>query len=126
MAGEIDFQAMGTRDTSASAPVQHQISWNGYPTQNSSSAVVPRGVWVKWEIVLHANTPGQYDGTADWWMNGVKVGSYSNIGYSSATETGSMNTWREVNWNPTWGGGGAAITADQFMWMDSFYVSAKP
>jgi hypothetical protein len=125
MSAEIDFQAMGTTTAGSTNP-QQQISWNGYPNLNAGSAVITRGQWAKWEIVLHANTPGQYDGTADWWLNGVKVGSYSKIGFSSATETGSMNVWKEVDWNPTWGGGGAAISVDQFMWMDHVFISGKP
>ncbi|HEV8197482.1 MAG TPA: hypothetical protein VGP87_12630 [Gemmatimonadales bacterium] len=125
MAAEIDFQAMGTR-INAPGPTQQQISWNGYPNQNPGSATVTRGQWVKWEILLTANTPGQYDGTAEWWLNGVKVGSYSKIGYSGPAETGSSNTWREVNWNPTWGGGGSTPPQEQYMWFDHIYLSGKP
>ena len=119
MGVEIDFQGI---DTSGG----HPISWNGYPNQNAGSAVVTRGQWAKWEIVLVANTPGQFDGKADWWLNGVKVGSYSNVGYTRATETGAPNTWHEVNWNPTWGGAGISPPQDQFMWFDHIYLSGKP
>jgi hypothetical protein len=122
MGAEIDFQGMGTTGTGTN----QAISWNGYPNQNTASSVVTRGQWVKWEIVLVANTPGQFDGTADWWMNGVRVGHYTGIGFSGATETGVKNVWQAVDWNPTWGGAGVTPPANQYMWMDHFYVSGKP
>jgi hypothetical protein len=125
MQAEIDFQAMGTTVTGSTIP-QQQISWNGYPNQNQSSAVVTRAVWHRWEILLVANSPGLFDGTADWWLDGVKVGSYHAIGYSGAAETGSSNTWRYVNWNGTWGGGGISPPQEQYHWIDHVRVSGKP
>jgi hypothetical protein len=98
----------------------------GYTNLNTQSSLVTRGVWHKWEIMLVANTPGQLDGQAYWWMDGIKVGQYTNIGYSGLTETGTSNQWKQVVWNPTWGGGGITPPQDQFMSMDAIYVSAKP
>jgi hypothetical protein len=126
MQAEIDFQAMGTRSNSPGAPIQQQISWNGYPNQNTGSAVIARGQWAKWEVILQANTPGQFDGEARWWLNGVLVGQYTGIGFSGPTEAGPMNEWRGIAWNPTWGGGGAPVAADQYMWIDHFHLSGKP
>lgn len=131
LSAEIDFQNMGTIDAVTLNPatqkpyVQRAISWNGVPNLGGGAAVVPRALWKKIEIALIANTPGQYDGEAHWWVDGVKVGKYTAIGFSGALETGAFNTWKTVSWNPTYGGLGAPVPADQFMWMDSIYLSGK-
>lgn len=122
MGAEIDFQSMGVHDDKT---VQRQISWNGTPNMGKS-ATITRGQWARWEILLTANTPGLYDGTASWWLNGVLVGQYSAIAYSGPNETGSGNNWINVRWNPTWGGAGISPPADQFMWYDYLRISGKP
>ena len=101
------------------------ISWNASPNMNVASSVITRDVWQKWELILGANTPGQYDGEAHWWLNGVKVGQFTNVGYCDATQTGAANTWQVVDWNPTYGGGTTTIPTDQFMYMDHVYISGK-
>ena len=122
LAAEVHFQGLGLYDNTT---LPRSISWNGWPNLNSQSAVVSRGVWHKWELVLVANTPGQYDGEAHWWFDGVKVGQYTAIGYCSATQTGSANTWAIVDWNPTYGGVGFPPPNNQQMWMDRIYISGK-
>jgi len=122
MSAEIDFQGMGMFDNSSH---ERQVSWNGYANLNRAASILTRGSWAKWEILLKANTPGQYDGEADWWLNGVWVGHYTKIGYSGPSETGRFNSWLKVVWNPTWGGSGRPVLADQYMWKDHIYVSGK-
>lgn len=84
---------------------------------------IVRGRWHKWEMVLYAGTAGRADGTADWWIDGVKVGHYTGIPFVAA---GGSNRWEIFNWDPTWGGNGGAIPAEQYVWMDHVYVSGKP
>lgn len=122
MYSELDFQSLGTFDN---ASHERQISWNGSVNLNGAFSLMTRGVWKKWEILLIANTPGQYDGEAHWWLDGTKIGQYQKIGFSGPAETGQYNQWLRVNWNPTWGGAGAAVLADQYMWIDHFYISGK-
>jgi uncharacterized protein YjdB len=88
-----------------------------------TGAQIVRGQWYHWELVLRVNTSGATDGSADWWINGVQVGHYTGIGYVSS---GQSRTWEDMKWDPTWGGLGGTIAADQFMWMDHFYMSGKP
>jgi hypothetical protein len=86
------------------------------------SQLMTRGQWHRWEIVLRANTPGQPDGRADWWVDGVQVGSYAGINYIVA---GGNPRWTDVVWNPTWGGVGDVVPATQFMDIDHVYISGK-
>jgi uncharacterized protein YjdB len=81
-----------------------------------------RGQWHKWEIILKANATGVADGTVDWWIDGLKVGTYSGVQF-----TNSAKHWEVLQWNPTWGGsGGPPLPADQFMRLDHLYISGKP
>jgi Bacterial Ig-like domain (group 2) len=81
-----------------------------------------RGRWHRWELVLVSNTNGA-TGSADWWIDGVQVGHYTGIPY---VPSGAAGTWDLVKWDPTWGGLGGTIPADQTMSMDDLYISGKP
>lgn len=82
-----------------------------------------RGIWYRWEFLLKANTEGLANGSATWWIDGVKVGEYNNIGFVRADQ---VHTWRSVNWAPTWGGSGGTVATDQSMSFDHLYISGKP
>lgn len=84
---------------------------------------IVRGRWYRWEIVFQVNTGGSANGTADWWIDGVKVGHYRGIPYVSANQSRFFNVMR---WDPTWGGRSGTVPADQFMYMDHVYISGKP
>jgi uncharacterized protein YjdB len=84
-------------------------------------ATIVRGQWQRYEFVFKGNTAGTADGTLDWWLDGVYVGSYSGIQY-----TPGAATWSTLKWGPTWGGLGGTVPADMYEWMDHFYVSGKP
>jgi hypothetical protein len=70
-------------------------------------ATVVRGQWQRYEFVFKGNTAGTADGTLDWWLDGIHVGSYSGIQYTSGAAT-----WSTVKWGPTWGGLGGNVPAD--------------
>lgn len=82
-----------------------------------------RGGWHFWEVLVTANTPGQPDGIAQWWLDGTQIASYSNINYVPVANQGDF--WSEIVWNPTWGGIGDVVPADQWMWIDHIYISGK-
>jgi uncharacterized protein YjdB len=88
-----------------------------------TGAQIVRGQWYHWELVFAVNSSGSTDGTADWWINGVQVGHYTGIGYVSASQSRVFET---MKWDPTWGGLGGTVPADQFMTMDHIYISGKP
>jgi uncharacterized protein YjdB len=88
-----------------------------------TGAQIVRGQWYHWELVFAINSSGGTDGSADWWVNGVQVGHYTGIGYVSSSQSRVFQT---MKWDPTWGGLGGSVPADQFMTMDHIYISGKP
>lgn len=82
---------------------------------------IVRGQWQLHEMVFTANTAGTADGTLDWWLDGIHVGSYAGIQFVPGA-----GTWQLLKWNPTWGGLGGFVPADMYEWMDHIYVSGKP
>ncbi len=83
---------------------------------------IVRGQWYHWEILLNVNTNGAANGTADWWIDGLQVAHYAGIGYVSGSQSRYFNVMR---WDPTWGGLGGVVPADQYMYLDHIYVSGK-
>jgi hypothetical protein len=73
-------------------------------------------------VLLTANNPGQANGTADVWIDGVKVIRNTGITFVGPNES---PRWEEVRWNPTWGGLNGTITAPFYAQMDHLYVSTK-
>ncbi len=99
----------------------NSTSINLRPNVQTGSQIV-RGQWYHWEMVFTSNTNGSANGTADWWINGVQVGHYTGIGYVSSSQSRNFTT---MKLDPTWGGLGGTVPADQFMWMDHIYLSGK-
>jgi len=106
----------GAGSTSTSVNLRPNVS-------GQTGAQIVRGQWYHWELVFAINSSGSTDGTADWWINGVQVGHYTGIGYVSASQSRVFQT---MKWDPTWGGLGGTVPADQFMTMDHIYISGKP
>jgi hypothetical protein len=106
----------GAGSTSTSVNLRPNVS-------GQTGAQIVRGQWYHWELVFAINSSGAADGTADWWINGVQVGHYTGIGYVSASQSRVFQT---MKWDPTWGGLGGSVPADQFMTMDHIYISGKP
>jgi hypothetical protein len=93
------------------------------PNLNSGSAQIVRGHWHRWELLLTTNTAGEFNGSAEWWIDGVRVGSYSDIAYVTS---GEPHTWDGIQWAPTWGGGGSQILVAQNEQVDHIYISGAP
>jgi len=83
-------------------------------------ATIVRGQWQKYELVITANSAGKADGTVDWWLDGVHVGSYTGIQFVPGNAT-----WDLMKWNPTWGGLGGIVPAAFTESLDHIYVSGK-
>jgi hypothetical protein len=83
------------------------------------TATIPRNQYYLLEAVFVGNTAGRQDGSVDWWVNGVHVGSYS-----VQWETGAV-TWVRFHYTTIWGG--SAGTVPELMWMDwdHIYLSGK-
>ena len=85
-------------------------------------ATITRGQWHFWEVLLVANTVGQLDGSVRWWLDGVEIGNYTNIGPAK----NSSNRWEIISWNPTWGGAGGSVSANMYQQIDYIRVSGLP
>lgn len=95
------------------------VSRNLLPNLNNKNIL--RGQWHHWEVILRSNANGLPNGSADWWLDGVPVGTYSGINFVPAT---ANNYWEAVKWNPTWGGTADTVPAAMDMYMDDAYISA--
>jgi uncharacterized protein YjdB len=84
------------------------------------TARIIRGQWYRIEVVLVGNTAGTRDGSVDWWLNGVHVGSYSVQWLAAAAR------WDLFHYTTIWGGvGGPNVPATQTMDWDHVYLSSK-
>jgi hypothetical protein len=81
-----------------------------------------RNTWYHWELRMRSNTDGGANGLVEWWVNGSKMGSYSNVNFVAA---GAPRYWQQVQWAPTWGGMGDTVPADQWMQMDHIFASGN-
>ncbi|HJQ10494.1 MAG TPA: Ig-like domain-containing protein [Gemmatimonadaceae bacterium] len=86
------------------------------------SAQIIRGRWHQVEVYLQGNTSGSANGTIDWYLDGVHIGSVGGVGFSSGAATFYIFEFR-----PVWGGTetSPAITSTQTMDWDHVYISGK-
>jgi hypothetical protein len=94
---------------------------NPFWTPNVGSGTVARGQWHHVEFVVVGNTAGKSDGSIDWYLNGVHVGSYSGIQFQSGATVWNLMHYTllytgNVNSNPP---------ADQYNYWDHIYISGK-
>ena len=90
---------------------------------NLSSNQVIRGRWHRVEVLIINSSVSKFDGEAHWWLDGVKVGQYTDIGYIS---TSAARFWELVQYSPTWGGQLDTVLQDQTLDMDHMYISVAP
>ena len=93
-------------------------------TPNLAAVSLTRGQWHRWEVVIVANTGDQANGEAHWWIDGVKVGEYTDVLYGSSAQP---KAWGgpEISWMPIWGGIGDTVAQTMYMWMDHMYISGR-
>jgi hypothetical protein len=102
--------------------LQSTVNADGFKTPNLvPSARFTRGQWDLVEIVLVGNSAGNTDGTLDWYLNGVHIGSLSGIQWTSGAAR-----WDIFEFQPVWGGqGGPVVSADMWVQWDHVYLSGK-
>ena len=121
------FSAIGAGSAPLSPYVDLQFTVTPGGGSNLAPNLVPnaeivRGQWNLLELVAVGNTAGNADGSVDWYLNGVHVGSYAVQWQSGAT------TWGRVHYTTIWGGysgGAASIPALQWRDDDHLYMSEK-
>lgn len=90
---------------------------------NLADPAIPRGRWVRWELRLVNNTGDDFNGEIHWWIDGTKCGEYTDVKFSSAAQP---KVWEKLEWSPIWGGVGATVPENMYMWMDHWYTSGAP
>jgi len=94
----------------------YDISPNLVPT-----ARVIRGKWFHIELVAVGNTANTSDGSLDWWLDGVHIGSYKNLRFAS-----SALHWDLFHFTTIWGGvGGPNVPETQTRDWDHAYMSYR-
>ena len=91
---------------------------------NKSAALVTRGQWQKIELLQTVGTPGGKNSTVRLWVNGVLVTTADNVDLIGPSET-NITGFNQVQWSPTFGGGGASVPYDMYLWFDHLYASGK-
>jgi hypothetical protein len=123
----IVFKALGAGSSSLTARFTLQ-SINQSPStitlmpNTSNTGTMTRGSWHHIEIALAANTLSNRDGKLAWWVDGQKIGDYSNLSFVNKLQAHKFTT---VSWNPTWGGIGGVMTHSQDEEIDEVYLSGK-
>jgi uncharacterized protein YjdB len=85
------------------------------------SARIIRGQWQIYEFILTGNSAGTADGSVDWFLDGVHIGSVRGIKWTT-----DATVFTHFNWDPVWGGiGPPNVPATQTMDWDHVYLSGK-
>jgi hypothetical protein len=92
-----------------------------YPQNLVPGATLTRGSWDLIEILLTGNTSGTADGGIDVWLNGVHVSSWNTIQFMTGT-----SDWFLGRFYPVFGGASSqTLSAEQFLYLDQYYMSGK-
>lgn len=111
-----------------SAPCDFQVALQGAPDArtrfpaNVGNGVMGRGVWITYEVELALNTPGQSDGRLDVWTDGQLTHHYTDLEIAGPGET---LVYQQIQWSPTWGGGGSTVPATFDVWLDGVVAAGR-
>jgi hypothetical protein len=119
---------LSNQGAGTAVPLEPTVRYQGafdsraYFRQNvGSRQAMTRGRWRRWELLLIANTPGRSDGVIRFWIDGQKVGEYTDVNFRDTPDT-----WQYVYLQPIWGGVGGSVQATQYLWVDHLYISGHP
>jgi hypothetical protein len=113
-----------TTSTSTTADFTPQLGLQDAVNENlaAGSYTFPRNTWVRLDVYLKMNTPGNSDGVGKIWANGTLVGSFSGVDY---VKSSSQATWAEISIAPYWGGAGGTIATPQTVQYSGLYASGS-
>jgi hypothetical protein len=93
---------------------------------NLAVTEIVRGQWHKIEVILRCNSaPNAPDGSMDLWVDGVHTTSVRSVNFTKKSDQSRPCSINVLNWNPTYGGGGASPGADLFQRFDRVYISGR-
>lgn len=114
-------QGRGTGKLIPEVHTQGTGETKNYAPNLVTNAEFLRDKWQWWELYLVANSAGQSNGILDFWLDGRKLGHYTNVRYNTGDAA-----WTPFQWSPVWGGVGETVPADQFQYIDDLYISGAP
>ena len=87
---------------------------------NVSNPDVTLGVWhrIEWSA-KYSTTGSSRDGIVQWWLDGVRVGSYTDVQLPG--DAGFL----DFQFSPTFGGTGPVKTENDYYWVDHVHVSGR-
>jgi uncharacterized protein YjdB len=96
------------------------IVGSNHMNPNVNTTVITLGQWhkVEWHL-KYATTPSSGDGIAEWWVDGVLQGRYTNV------QTPNDRGFIEYQFSPTWGGVGGVKTENDYYLYDHARLSHR-
>ena len=87
---------------------------------NVSNPDVTLGVWhrIEWSA-KYSTTGSSRDGIVQWWLDGVRVGSYTDVQLPG--DAGFL----DFQFSPTFGGTGPVKTENDYYWVDHVHLSRR-
>ncbi|MGH7559688.1 MAG: hypothetical protein ACRENB_01580 [Gemmatimonadales bacterium] len=111
--------------------LEFQVALQGVPDARTRfranigmPTVLTRGSWHVIEVLLQLNSAGSRNGTIEFWMDGRPGGRYADVEFLGPHE--GNRVWTQVQWSPTWGGGGSVVAFPFQLGLDHAYLSGAP
>jgi hypothetical protein len=118
-----------TYSTSSSGAFQPQLRTQdatysnlGPNVSGQTGYTFARNTWVRLDVYLKMNSPGNSDGVGEIWANGTLVANYTNVNYVNSS---SQATWATISIAPYWGGAGGTIATPQTVQFSGLYASGN-
>ena len=115
-----EARGVGSGTLRPSICLQGTLTDGNYSPNLVPTAEIIRGQWYHVEIVLTGNSSGTADGSVDWWLDGVHVGSRTSLQFTS-----SATSWGIFEFTPVWGGVTDNVPATMTFDVDHVYLSGK-
>ncbi|MDX1472798.1 MAG: cellulose binding domain-containing protein [Reinekea sp.] len=96
--------------------------WN---TEGTQAVFIP-GQWHHVEMHYRLNSPGNFDGLMEGWLDGKYVAHYDDVMFRSGSAEGAESKISKVFFSTFFGGSSGDhwnATKDEFSWFDEFIVS---
>ena len=91
------------------------------PQNMNLSNKITAGAWHQFETYMKLNDIGSSNGVWQWWLDGVLIGSYSDVVFRTEAAPSGFYGRR---FDPVWGGGGGtAKSRTDNLWLDHMYLS---
>lgn len=103
---------------------QQDVVSSYLPQNLNLSTKITAGTWHQFETYMKLNDIGEPDGIWEWWLDGVLIGSYTNVVFRTPEYPSGF--WGR-RMDAVWGGaGGTPKTRTDYLWIDHMYLAGAP